>query len=368
MSFYRMTKLLMVAIAVYLGVGSALAESIVPSPTNPPVEASILATVNGLPVTAGDLEQALRIPLYDLDSEKYRVIRRRLDQVIAERLIEQAAAARGMTVSAFLSSEIQARVPAIPQTEVDARLQQVREQLPQELLKDEVAAKQLVRNALMQERSGRALRDLVEELSREAKVSIAVRPPDRPVLPIPIGDDPAWGPAAAPVTIVEFGDFECPVCKENLPVLQRLRSLYPEQVRFVYRDFPLAAHAQARAAAEAAQCAHEQGKFWAYHDALFTKAPDLKPSDYPGLAESLKLDTVEFAACLLSNRPKAAVSKDLADARKLGLSGTPTFFVNGRYLVGLQTLEGLREAVDRELAAVANGSRGQLSIPEAAPR
>jgi protein-disulfide isomerase len=368
MSFYRMSGVLVVVAAACLRSVSALADPVASPSTNLPAEAPILATVNGHPVTAAEIELALRIPLYDLDTEKYRLTRRRLDQVIAERLIEQAAVARGVTVAAFVSSEIQARVPPIPQTEEDARFRQVREQLPQQLPQDEAAAKQLVRNALIQERAGRALQDLVEGLSREAKVSIAVHPPDPPVIQVPVGDDPALGPAAAPVTIVEFGDFECPVCKETLPVLQRLRSLYPEQVRFVYRDFPIAAHPQARAAAEAAQCAHEQGQFWAYHDALFTQAPDLKPSGYLKLAESLKLNTGEFAACLTSNRPKAAVAKDLADARRLGLSGTPTFFVNGRYLAGLQTLEGLREMVDRELSGVTNGSRGQTSMPGAGPR
>jgi protein-disulfide isomerase len=350
--------------ALWLWSIPVLADPLVIPPATLPAEAPILATVNGLPVTAAEIEQALRIPLYDLDTEKYRLTRRRLDQVIAERLLAQAAGARGLTLEAFVSSEIQARVPPILQGEVDARFRQVREQLPP----DEALAKQVVRNALIQERAGRALQDLVEGLSRDAKVSIAVRPPDPPIVQVPVGDDPALGPATAPVTVVEFGDFECPVCKESLPILQSLRNLYPEQVRFVYRDFPIAAHPQARAAAEAAQCAHEQGQFWAYHDALYTKAPDLQPSDYLKLAESLKINTGEFAACLGSQRPKAAVAKDLAVARRLGLSGTPTFFVNGRYLAGLQTLEGLREVVDRELQAVQSTSRGQTVIPDTGPR
>ena len=186
-----------------------------------------------------------------------------------------------------------------------------------------------------------------KRLSREAKVAVLLRPPAPPVIRLSAGDDPSVGPTTAPVTIVEFGDFECPICKESVAILEQLRALYPHQVRVVYRDFPLAVHPQARAAAEAAQCAYEQGEFWAYHDALFAEAPNIP--NYGKLAERLHLNTQTFDSCLASVGPKAAVSRDLNEAQRLGLSGTPTFFVNGRYMSGFQTLEAMREAVDRAL-------------------
>ena len=270
MRMLRITGMTLLAIAAVVALAGCASRP--QQTTSKQGDPSVLAAIDGVSVTAAEIEQALRIPLFELEMDKYRLTRRRLDQVIAERLIQQAAAARGMSVSAYVSAEIQAQVPPVPQAEVDALYRQAREQLPQ----DEAAAKQLVRNALVQERAGHVLQALVERLKREAKVSIAVRPPDSPVIEVLIGDDPALGPPAAPVTIVEFGDFECSACKESLPVLKQLRSLYPEQIRFVYRDFPIANHPQARPAAEAAHCAHEQGKFWAYHDALFAQAPDLK--------------------------------------------------------------------------------------------
>ncbi len=294
-------------------------------------DSSVMATVGGTPITQAEIEQALRLPLYELEVDKYRLTRRRLDQMIVERLLARAAAERGLSVSAYVSAEIQSQLAEIPP--------------------EKDPAKQDARNTLVRERATRVLQELVERLSREAGVSVTLRPPDPPVMTIPVGDDPAWGPPTAPVTIVEFADFECPVCKENLPVLRQLRSLYPDKVRLVYRDFPLAAHPQARPAAEAAHCAHEQGKFWAYHDALFAQAPDLKPSDYVALAARLSLNQAEFTSCLAGARPKAAVAKDLADAQSLGLSGTPTFFINGRYLSGFQSLEALRQHIDRELLA-----------------
>jgi protein-disulfide isomerase len=336
----------------------------VPLHATSPGDSSVLATVDGIPVTSTEIEQALRIPLYDLEVEKYRLTSRRLEQLITERLLERAAAAKDMTVSAYIMAEIKDQIAAITQAEVDARYLQERERLP----KDEALAKQQVRAAIAQERAGRALQALIARLTREAKVSFSLRPPDPPTFEVPVGDDPALGPAAAVVTIIEFGDFECPACKENLPILKQLLSLYPEQIRLVYRDFPIASHPQSRPAAEAAHCAHEQGQFWAYHDALFARAPDLKSSDYLKLAESLKLNTGEFAACLNSNRPKVAVGKDVMDARRIGLSGTPTFFINGRYMVGLQTLGTLREAVERALLAAQNGGSSQKPEQLSGPR
>jgi protein-disulfide isomerase len=322
-------------------------------------DSPVLATVGGTPITAAEIEQALRLPLYDLEVEKYHLTRRKLDQTIVERLLARAAAARGQTVSAFVTAEVQVQIATITPEEITARVRADRAKLPP----DEAQAHKEARSALVRERAGQALHELVERLSRESQVTVTLRPPEPPVMTVPAGEGPAWGSPAAPVTIVEFADFECPVCKESLPVLQEVRSLYREQVRIVYRNFPLASHPQARPAAEAAHCAHEQGQFWAYHDALFAKAPDFQPSDYVQLAQRLKLNTADFAACLSSSRPQVAVAKDLADAQALGLSGTPTFFINGRYLSGFQSLDALRQHIDRELVAAQNGAhpgdRGQ---------
>lgn len=338
------------------------AACLLPSPVR--ADSPVLATVGGTPITTAEIEQALRLPLYDLEVEKYRLTRRKLDQTIVERLLARAAAERGQTVSAFVTAEVQAQIATITPEEIAARVRADRAKLPP----GEEQAQKEARSALVRERAGRALQELVERLSREAQVTVTLRLPEPPVLTVPVGDGPAWGPPAAPVTIVEYADFECPVCKESLPILQEVRSLYREQVRIVYRNFPLASHPQARPAAEAAHCAHEQGQFWAYHDALFAKAPDLQPSDYVQLAERLKLNAADFAACLSSNRPKVAVAKDLADAQALGLSGTPTFFINGRYLSGFQSLDALRQYIDRELQAAGNGAHPGDKAPEAGPR
>ena len=330
---------------------------------------TVLAVVEGRPITLSDIEQPLRITLHDLEMEKYRLIRRRLEQWIAEGLLARAAAAEGKSISTYVTEQIQEELTEVSDADVEARYQQLRASGMAAFQNSPLneKAKEDIKNVLIREQAGKGLQALLERLAANAGVSLQMRPPDPPVVPLSSGDDPVLGPATALVTITEFSDFECPVCKESVPVLKQLRSLYPEQLRLVYRDFPLPSHPQARPAAEAAHCAYEQQQFWAYHDALFAQAPDLKPSDYLRLAQSVGLNTEDFATCLSSGRSKAAVTRDIAEGRSIGLNATPTFFVNGRYLSGFQTLDIFREIVDRELAEAQSKLRAQEPPQEVRP-
>ena len=170
-------------------------------------------------------------------------------------------------------------------------------------------------------------------------------------LQVSADDDPAWGNADAPVTIVEFSDFQCAYCRIFYQTtMVTLLERYPKQVRFVYRDFPLASiHPQATLAAEAAQCAHAQGRFWEFHNALFANMNRLGPDLYQSLAISMGMDKERFATCLTFREFSQEVEKDFNAARALGVTGTPTFFINGIPLVGAQPLEAFVEIIDREL-------------------
>src|SRR5262249_52548224 len=144
---------------------------------------------------------------------------------------------------------------------------------------------------------------------------------------------PFIGPDAAPVTIVEFTDFQCPFCKRVIPTLAQVRSRYGEKVKLVYRDFPLDnIHPQARKAAEAAQCAHDQGKFWAYHDALFANAPNAGAEQLKKYAQQVGLDLPSFERCLSSGTYAGSVQKSVDEGIRLGVTGTPAFFINGELL------------------------------------
>jgi protein-disulfide isomerase len=165
------------------------------------------------------------------------------------------------------------------------------------------------------------------------------------------GGDPAIGPADAPVTIVEFSDFQCPYCKTfRDQTLNALLEEYGDQVRFVFRDFPLnQIHPYAQKAAEAAECANEQGKYWEMHDLLFANSPNLGVDALKGFAEQLGLDTEQFNECLDSGRYADEVTADLQEGMSYGVSGTPTFFINGVRLVGAQPLANFQAIIDQEL-------------------
>lgn len=134
--------------------------------------------------------------------------------------------------------------------------------------------------------------------------------------------------------------------------LTQIQENYKEQVKIVFKDFPLTRiHAQAYKAAEAARCAGDQEKYWEYHDILFANTATLQPDNLKQYAADLKLDTAQFDACLENNAYTGAVSKDLALGTRLGVTGTPTFFVNGRFLSGAQPYSAFAELIDEALAA-----------------
>jgi protein-disulfide isomerase len=169
---------------------------------------------------------------------------------------------------------------------------------------------------------------------------------------IPIDDDPALGPENAPITIIEFSDYECPYCRQwHEAVYHRLFETYPDQVRLVYRDFPLySVHPNAVPAAEAADCANEQGAFWDYHDKLFGMELGLSSEAYQQYAEELDLDMDAFNTCVETRKYREEVQADYTFASNLGVRSTPTFFVNGIALVGAQPFEVFQEVIDKELA------------------
>ena len=157
------------------------------------------------------------------------------------------------------------------------------------------------------------------------------------------------GPAAAPVTIFEWSDYECPFCQRAQDVLQRLRGEFPDTVRFVFKDFPLRSHPNALPAALAARCAGAQGRYWEYHDLLFVGQPDLARDHLLGYARRLGLDASAFTECLDSGRYRDAVLAEQREGREAGVRATPTFFINQRKIEGALPLEEFRDAIKQAL-------------------
>lgn len=159
-------------------------------------------------------------------------------------------------------------------------------------------------------------------------------------------DDPMLGNPEAAVVIVEFGDFQCPFCKNAFPTVREMQTEFKDQVLFIWRDMPLRdIHPQAQKAAEAGECAHEQGKFWEYHDKLFINQTRLGIDDLKDYARQVGLNGTQFDLCLDSNKYAFEVEQDLQDAMQAGVQGTPTFFINGQLIAGVIPRDTFRQII-----------------------
>lgn len=311
-----------------------------PSPT-----AEVVATIAGEPVTMADVESKAGPRLFQLRTQQYQAQRKILEDVLAERLLEREAAARGISVEELRKQEVEAKVPPLDQADYRAFYEQNKARFGSV---PEAEAMKRIEGGLRSQRLRERETAFVTELRRKSDIKILLDPPRHR---IDVGDDPVRGPADAPITIVEFSDFQCPFCSRVNPTLKRLEETYAGRIRVVFRDFPLLQiHPHAGKAAEAAGCADEQGKFWPMHDALFAAQDKLQPDDLKQHATQLGLDMDKFTQCLDSGRRTVEWRKDLTDGEAYGVSSTPAFFVNGRMIVGAQPYEEFSAVVEDELA------------------
>ncbi len=176
-------------------------------------------------------------------------------------------------------------------------------------------------------------------------------PPERPFFQIDIEQAPTWGKPDAPITLVEFSDFQCPYCARGTKVINQLKKKYGDRLRLVFKQNPLPMHKHAAKAAEASLCAEEQGGefFWKLADRMFENQNSLGSEALKKYAAAVGLDGAKFEQCLNSGRMTKRVQQDLAEAEELGIQSTPVFFVNGRLISGAQPLEVFVEVIEQEL-------------------
>jgi protein-disulfide isomerase len=316
-----------------------------PGPAPSPAAGQVVAEVDGEPITLAELDHAL---VERMQQERVFEMRRQvLDELVAERLLAKEARARGVTAEELAKVEIEAK--AKPVTEGDAQELFVRSGLAARGVTLE-QYRSRIDQSLRAQRLGERRAAYAAELRGKSKVNVILQEP-RAHITIP-ADAPILGPIAAPVTLVEFLDYQCPYCHRVQGVVEQVLKQFPGKVRFVHRDFPLDdIHPQAMAAARAARCAGDQGRFWQYHKRLLTE-PGHDDQNLRMKATAEGLDEGKFSSCLASNRHDAAIQQAAAQGRELGVSGTPTFFINGRRLVGIRSPEDLAKVIEEELRRV----------------
>ena len=317
----------------------------------PATAPGVAARVADEVITLEELERSLRPQLSRLEEQRHALLEEKLQELIGDRLVAQEARKRGVSVESLLKAEVYAKSPEVSDADVSQFISQNRARLPQG---NEAELKLRVWDYLRNQKVAEQRRAYVQGLRAQSQVAVLL--PESPALRQAVSADKGFvrGAPSAPVTIVEFSDFQCPFCKAAAATVKQVLDRYPGKVRWVFRDFPIEKlHPDAPHAHQAARCAGAEGKFWEYHDLLFERSPRQARADLEAYAAELKLDAARFTQCLDSRRHEAAIAADMEEGSALGVDGTPTFFVNGRRLVGAQPLATFERLVEAELARAA---------------
>jgi len=304
----------------------------------------VAATIGGEPITLEEVDERVRGQLASLEQEIYDLRRKALQQLFTERLLEREAERRGISVGELRDAEIGQKAGEVTEESVDALYARIRSRArgrTKDQLRPDLELEVRRQSLAAREKEYR------DELARAADVQMLLVPP-RADVPVP-PDAPSLGATDTPVTIVSFSDYQCPYCHRAQTTVEELLEMYDGKVRLVHRDFPLDIHAGAIPAARAARCAGEQDRFWDYHRGLLSRMTDYSETDLKRRAEELELDPEAFAECLTSGRYDDAIQASFQQARELGVSATPTFFINGRRLEGARPIESFVEVIDEEL-------------------
>jgi len=304
---------------------------------------TVVATVNNRKITQQEVDNTVLSQLLPLEQQIYALRKAALENYILRILLEDEAKRRGITVEE-LKKQLTAGKIEISTSQIEQAYLENASAFAQ-MSPDE--AKERIRLDMETQARMRNYRAAVSKLRENARVEIQLK---KPVLSSAALNDnaPSIGDKNAKVTIIEFSDFQCPFCKEVHPVIKQVLQNYGNDVKFVFKHLPLSIHRQAFSAAQAAFCAGEQEKFWQYHDALFS-SEDLSAGTLDNIAARLNLDTLKFKSCIKSDNSRNAVLRDLQEAKKLGIDGTPAFIINGKLFRGVLSFEDFKNIIGDEL-------------------
>jgi protein-disulfide isomerase len=342
-----------VSAAVLLLLTAAVAAAQTGQVRAPSREDEVVAVIGEEVIRLGDLKRYWRtqdpMSFTRVEQQTYEAEKRALEGLIVERVLRNEAKKQGVPVDDLLAR----RLPALIAPVTEADIKQIYERSPAAnsgVTLDQ--ARLSITTYLQKQRLNEARLRYADDLRKASAGDVVVRL-QAPREAVKVATrNPTVGPVSAPVEIVEFADFECSFCKQTAPLLGRLVTKYGDRVRLVWKDMPLSGHSSALPAAEAAACAHDQGKFWAYHDTLFANQPALAPADLSRYAVLAGLDISAFRQCVDSARHRSDVMADAQEAKLHGVSATPTVFINGRRVLGGRPLEAYEQIIDEELAAM----------------
>jgi len=305
---------------------------------------AVVAVINGSrTIREKEIDETLGAQLYSLQERIYNLRKGALDNLIMQILLRDEASKRGVTEEELRDRLMPAHVD-VKKADIDKAYTEMLSTLEN---MNEEEAKQRIRLDLESRLRLDGYKAAVAEIIGKANIQTYLSQPVATAARVN-AEGPSLGPNEAPVTIVEFSDFQCPYCKQASVVVKRVLETYGSSVRLVFKQMPLSIHPDAFKAAKASVCANDQGRFWEFHDLLFG-SNDLSLEALKKYALSLRLRINDFESCLNSEGSSAAVRRDMQEAIRADVQGTPTFFVNGRILRGMRNADDLKNLIDLAL-------------------
>jgi protein-disulfide isomerase len=309
----------------------------------------VLATIDGKKITLGDLQTKypdLEKQLFKLEENAFRYKEMYLGDMLENTLIELEAKKRDIPVEELVNQEIRSKISPVSDKEVEAFGKD------KNIPKDQMSKlKDRVKQYLSAQREAELRKNFANELKKQYNVKMKIKKPGQTKkVKVEVSKSDPWkGNDKAKVTVVEFTEFQCPFCKRASNNLSNLAKDFGDKVKVVFKHFPLSFHDRAHISAQASMCMHDQDKFWEYHDVLFDNNNALQDADLKKYAKQLGADMKQFEECITSGKHKAKVDKDFADAQKYGVSGAPTYFINGTAIVGAVPYAEIKQAVEEAL-------------------
>jgi protein-disulfide isomerase len=298
--------------------------------------------IDGTKLSFSDIERQKPGAFFHAVNTFYQGEQSALKDFVDDFILEEQAKKEGLTVDQLLEKHVNSTIDKDPPEDaLKVFYEGVDTAQPYSAVRDQII------QSIRTRRIAKAKTAYMDSLRKDAKVSIRLTPPRAA---LSLKDTPVRGPEAAKVVLVEYADFECPYCQQIQPTLTKLEKAYEGKLAFAYKDVPLPMHSHAEKAAEASHCAQEQGKYWEYHDQLYSSR-QLDIAALKEQARNLKLDGDAFDKCLDSGSKALGVKATLNEGQRLGIEGTPSFFMNGRFFSGGLSFEQLSAMIDEELKA-----------------
>ncbi|MDH4467121.1 MAG: thioredoxin domain-containing protein [Bacteriovoracaceae bacterium] len=300
-------------------------------------------------ITYKDITSGIEADVYELEKKIFDLKMENLKQIVMKNIIEGDKNSKGLTQEQYIEKYVVNGIKISPK-DIENFIKE--KKIPDAQITEEIKGR--IKTYMEMEGKQKKLEDWLNGKLAKSPVEVYMNKPSRPFFKVEYGNSPRYGKVDAPVTIVEFSDFQCPHCSTASDTIKLVKEKFKDKVSVVYKNFPLPFHTQARTASLAALCGHEQKpeSFWKFHDHFFANQDKLSLEEIQKVAKDFGVDGAKLKECVDSQKFSKAVDADIEQGKIISVKSTPTFFVNGKLVSGAQPLEVFAELIEEELSNV----------------